>query len=41
MLPVRLGRIMTDYLDEQEHYRGDQSVGAGLAAGMGNEPVQG
>ena len=41
MLPVRLGRIMSDYLNGQEHYCGDQSYGAGNAAGVGNDPAQG
>ena len=39
MLPVRLGRIMSDYLDGQDQYRGDQPFGAGSAAGLGNDPA--
>ena len=41
MLPVRLGRIMLDYLDGQEPYYGVQTRGTGGAAGMGNNPAQG
>ena len=41
MLPLRLGRIMSDYPDGHEQYYGDQSYGAGNAAGVGNDPVQG
>ena len=41
MLPVRLERIMSDYLNGQEQYCGDQSFGTGGAAGVGNDPAQG
>ena len=41
MLPVRLGRIMSDYLDGHDRYRGDQPYGTGSATGVGNDPAQG